>query len=309
MQPSRPAEEALPLISFWPYRGGSRLESGDALMRAAVPFTIIPDRPRERIITYTVEAGDTLSGIANRFGLRVDTVMWANGLELCPQLLRVGQQLLILPVDGVYHTVEEGDTLADIARRFKVEPRVIVDYKPNGLEDENSPLTPGQMLIIPGGTKEAPLPRVSAPSVRVSKPSRRGTGRFIWPARGRIMDIFGSTLINGKPRPWPHKGIDIGAPFGASVRAADSGYVTVARSGGYNGGYGNYIIIDHGNGLSTLYAHLSVVSVKAGDIVAKGQRIGAVGSTGMVTGPHLHFEIRYKNDPRNPLCFLLASPQ
>jgi len=308
-QPPAAPDEPLPLISFWPNRGGSRLESSDSLMRAAVPFTIIPDRPREGIITYTVKAGDTLTSIAHRYGLKVETVMWASGLELCPQLLKVGQQLIILPVDGVYHTVEEGDTIASIARQYKVQPEAIVDYEPNGLEDENAPLTPGQVLIIPGGEKETISPWVSALPSQETKPSEKGTGHFAWPARGKLVDFFGTTTIGGKPggkpRRWPHKGIDIAAPLGTPVLAADSGRVTVAR-GGYNGGYGNYVVINHGNGFSTLYAHLSVISVQEGAIVAKGQRIGAVGATGNTTGTHLHFEIRYRNVPRNPLCFLSA---
>lgn len=306
------AEEPVPWVSFWPNRGGSYLGSGDALRREAVPFTTIPDRPREGIITYTVQAGDTLYGIASQFDLSVDTLKWANGLELCPNLLRVGQQLTILPVDGVSHTVKEGDTIADIARRYEVEPEAIVNYKPNGLEDEDSPLTVGQVLIIPGGRKEG-LPSVfSGFAGEPGKPSKMGTGHFIWPIRGRIkiLDWYGTKTIGGKPggkpRKWPHKGIDIQAFLGTPVLAADSGLVTIARTGDYNGGYGNYIVIDHGNGFSTLYAHLSGVSVQRGDVVAQGQRIGAAGATGMVTGPHLHFEIRYNGKHRDPLCFLVV---
>jgi len=316
-QPSAAAleDEALPLISFWPNRGGSRLGSGDSLMRAAVPFTTIPDRPRLGIVTYTVQAGDTLSGIADGYGLTLDTVMWAGGLELCPQLLRVGQELMILPVDGVHYTVEEGDTLDDIAWKYKVQAEDISGWELNGLGEKNSPLTPGQVLIIPGGVKENILTKISAYAGEPSEPSSVGTGRFAWPVSGsiQILDWFNTTTIGGRPggtpRPWPHKGIDIGAWLGTPILASDSGTVSVAQFGGYNGGYGNYVVINHGNGFSTLYAHLSSVSVQPGAVVAQGQRIGAAGATGMTTGVHLHFEIRYDRVHRNPLCFLSVSSQ
>jgi hypothetical protein len=308
-------DDSLPLIPFWPNRGGSQLTAGDSLSRAAVPFTTIPDRPRLGIITYTVRAGDTLSGIASNFDLSLNTVMWAGGLELCPQLLRVEQQLLILPVDGVHHTVEEGDTLSDLAARYKVEPEAIVGWEGNELEDADSALVPGQVLVIPGGVKETITTGITAYAGDGTEPSRVGSGRFAWPVSGRIeiLDWFNTTTMGGRPggtpRPWPHKGIDISAYLGTPLLAADSGTISVAQTGGYNGGYGNYVVIDHGNGFSTLYAHLSSLSVQVGDVVAKGQRIGAAGATGMATGAHLHFEIRYNNVHRNPLCFLSLASQ
>jgi len=308
-------EEVLPLITFWPNRGGSPLGSGDSLSRAAVPFTTIPDRPRLGIIMYTVQAGDTLSGIADSYGLALDTVMWATGLELCPQLLRVNQEVLILPTDGVHHTVEEGDTLSDIASLYLVEPGAILDWEPNGLAGEGSALAPGQVLIIPGGVKEDIATKITAFSGEAGEPSRIGSGRFAWPVNGRvqILDWFGTTTLGGRPgasqRAWPHKGIDLAAYLGTPILASDAGTISVAQFGGYNGGYGNYVIINHGNGFSTLYAHMSSVAVQSGTVVAKGQRVGAAGATGMATGAHLHFEIRYNGIQRNPLCFLSAASQ
>lgn len=308
--PGEPVDDTLPLISFWPNRGGSGLTSSESLKPAAVPFTVIPKRPRLEILVYVVQAGDTLSGIAERFGLHLNTVMWAGGLELCPQLLRVGQELMILPVDGVHHVVEAGDTLAAIAERYNVQPEAIVGWEPNGLESTETPLSEGQVLIIPGGLKESITTGIAAYTGDGSEPSPVGTGRFAWPVRGTvdILDWFGTTTLGGspggEPRPIPHTGVDLTAYLGNPILAADSGTVTVSQYGGYNGGYGNYVVVDHGNGFSTLYAHLSAIAVQSRQIVAKGERIGSAGATGMATGSHLHFEIRYKGVTRNPLCFL-----
>jgi murein DD-endopeptidase MepM/ murein hydrolase activator NlpD len=305
----------LPVVSYWPSTGGSQLGSGQALSRSPVPFTVIPDRPRLNIITHTVKSGDTLSGIALDYELALNTVMWASGLELCPQLLRVGQQLMILPVDGVQHTIEEGDNLQDIAGRYRVAPEIIVAWEPNRLESSETTLVPGEVLIVPGGIKEKISTTFAVSTAGEYEPSAVGTGRFAWPLSGRIsiLDWFGTQTLGGAlgaaPRPWPHKGVDLVAWLGTPILATDSGRVTVVRFGGYNGGYGNYMVIDHGNGFSSLYAHLSSVAVEQGDIVAKGERIAAAGSTGMATGPHLHFEIRYNSVHRNPLCFLSMAGQ
>jgi murein DD-endopeptidase MepM/ murein hydrolase activator NlpD len=267
------------------------------LIRATVPVTKIPERPREEIIRYVVMPGDTLIGIAKKFGISPDTVKWANELELNPDLLRVGQELIILPVSGVYHVVAEGDTLTQIARRYKVQPEAIVAYQPNGLKGLNEPLPVGKVLIIPGGEKPWVAPYVSAYSGPVPKTAGRGTGRFVWPATGRITSLFGS--MRGRSR---HTGLDIAAWTGSPVLASDSGYVAFA--GWDRTGYGNLVVINHGNGYVTYYAHLSKIFVRRGDSVAKGQRIGAVGCTGNCTGPHLHFEVRENNVARNPLGFL-----
>ena len=225
---SEPALD-LPVVSYWPSTGGSQLGSGQALSRAPVPFTVIPERPRLSIITHTVEAGDTLSGIALDYGLALDTVMWASGLELCPQLLRVGQQLMILPVDGVQHTIEEGDNLEDIAGRYRVAAQTIVAWEPNGLESTEATLVPGDVLVIPGGIKEQISTTFAVSTAGEYEPSPVGTGRFAWPLNGGIslLDWFGTTSLGGAsgaaPRPWPHKGIDLVAWLGTPILATDSG--------------------------------------------------------------------------------------
>ena len=286
-RPQRP-----PLLTS---RGGARPASAPTtftLIRNAVPHTIIPDRPRLKVITYTIEAGDTLLGIAEKFGLEADTIMWASGrVEDHPDLLRVGQVLTILPVDGVYHTVQEGDTLESIAKKYKVDVEAITQCEYNGLEEPYE-LTPAQKLIVPGGKKPY-VPRVvHAYTGEVPASAAKGSGIFGWPVSGQITQKFWAR----------HKAIDIGAPTGRPVVAADSGYV--AEVGWSNVGYGKYIVIDHGNGFQTLYAHLSAILVEVGQSVGKGARIGSVGSTGKSTGSHLHFEIRYKGVQRNPFGYL-----
>jgi len=287
-----------PAVPLFPVTySSSRVGVGSNLMRAAVPITQIPERPREEITHYVVVPGDTLSSIARKFKISVDTVKWANELELNPDLLRVGQDLIILPVSGVYHVVEEGETLTQIARRYKVKPEVIVNYKANGIKDLNEPLPVDKVLIIPGGEKPWVAPFVSAYSGPIPKAASKGTGRFVWPVTGRITSLFGQ-LVNGRV----HKGLDIGALPGTPVVASDSGYVAFA--GWDRTGYGNLVIINHGNGYVTYYAHLSRILVQRGDSVAVGQRIGSVGCSGTCTGPHLHFEIRQSNVSRNPIGFL-----
>ena len=262
------------------------------LIRAALAQTEIPERPRLEIITYTVQPGDTVHAIAKKFGVSPETVVWANGdLELHPDILKIGQELVILPVSGVYYQVQEGDTLEAVAKKFKADPQAIATYHLNHLSPPYT-LTPGQMLVIPGGEKPYVPRRVHQYTGPIPADASKGTGAFGWPVSGRITQIFWNL----------HRAVDIGAPAGTPVVAADSGFVVYA--GWDDSGYGNLIILDHGNGYVTLYAHLAEMFVSVGQSVAKGTRIGSVGSTGNSTGPHLHFEIRYHDVQRNPLGFL-----
>ncbi len=273
--------------------GGSSVKSSGPLTRAAAPFTIIPDRPRTDILEYEVQAGDTVFGIAEKFGIKPETIMWSNPvLEQNPDLLRIGDKLVILPVDGVYHKIKKGDTIAKIAKKYKVKPEAIINFEWNKLDGPDATLTPGEHLIVPGGTKPYVARTVRVYRGPIPKGAKRGSGNFVWPVSGYITQGFWNN----------HRAIDIGSWLGNPVVASDSGYVVYA--GWDRTGYGNLVIIDHGNGYRTYYAHLSKIYVRVGDSVAQGQQIGAVGSTGRSTGPHLHFEIRYRNVQRNPLGFL-----
>jgi murein DD-endopeptidase MepM/ murein hydrolase activator NlpD len=274
---------------------GSKTMS-DALQRSAIPFTAVQEEPRAAIETYSVKAGDTVLAIAARFGLQPETVMWANSaIEQNPDRLSIGDQLNILPFDGVLHVVKPGDTLSGLAAKYKVDVQKLVDYAPNNLADAATALTIGSQIVVPGGSKPFITPPINAPLQRADAPAdaATGSGSFSWPTSGNITQQF-----------WGgHRAIDIGSWVGAPVKSADSGYV-IEAGGGWNGGYGNHVLIDHGNGFTTLYAHLNSIFVRAGESVSRGDQIGTVGNTGNSTGPHLHFEIRYQGVARNPFNWL-----
>lgn len=263
-----------------------------AIVRQAQPHTIIPERPRLDIVTYTVQAGDTVQSIAALFGLQPTTIMWANpAIEDAPDLLQIGQEVIILPIDGAYHKVAEGDTLESIAEEYKVETEAITtcEYNPPDLSDHL--IKEGMWLTVPGGKKPY-VPKVVTTYTGAVPEGARGTGRFQWPVLGMITQGYW----------YGHRAIDIGAPTGSAVLAADGGFVSFA--GWTDVGYGYLIVIDHANGFATYYAHLSNIYVFEGQAVERGQVIGAAGSTGWSTGPHLHLEIRYYNTQQNPRAYL-----
>jgi len=267
----------------------------DSLQRSAIPFTIVNEDPQQGVRYYTVQAGDTILGIAGKFGLRPESVQWSNpALEQHVDLIRPGDQIIIPPMDGAVHKVAIGDTLSSIADRYDVSVEDIIGYAGNGLTDNSAALAVGQELMIPGGTR----PYVQSQSIAyapsaVPATAQIGSGAFVWPTSGPINQPYWSG----------HPAVDIGGWTGAPVKAADGGYVALAASG-WNGGYGNHVIVDHGNGFSTLYAHLNSIYVHTGENVARGQQIGSLGTTGNSTGPHLHLEIRYQGVPRNPMGYL-----
>jgi murein DD-endopeptidase MepM/ murein hydrolase activator NlpD len=237
--------------------------------------TQFSQKPRDQVEQYTVKEGDTLAKIADTYGVSVDTIKWANDLK--GDSLSIGDTLKIPPVTGIVHTVQEGETVQSIAKKYKTDAQNIVNFPFNDFADlDTFALNVGQTLIVPGGVQPEAAPII----LPMQMPVFAGTGKFIWPTSG---------VITQYPV-WYHMAYDIANPAAPGVMAADSGVVTVPGYMRY--GYGNYIVVDHGNGLSTLYGHLSEIYVKTGDIVSRGQVIGRMGSTGRSTGTHLHFETR-----------------
>ncbi len=247
-------------------------------------------------ISHTVVGGETLSTIAEMYGLKSTTLMWENNLSK-QSILRVGTALTVPPVDGVSHTVKSGQSLAKIAAIYDIEEAVIV--KQNGFADET--ISAGQAIFVPGGEQIAPpAPVISntayrSTGVATASPSRvaldanttaPAVGKFlIYPTRGKITQGYHS---------W-HRAIDIADRSKPPIWAAAGGTVVKASEGSWGGGYGNHVIIDHGNGVQTLYAHLDYLTVANGQSVGQGEVIGRMGNTGRVygvTGIHLHFEVR-----------------
>lgn len=256
-------------------------------------------RARTAIVLHEVQAGEVIGSIATRYGISIDTILWANNLSF-RSYIRPGDKLKILPVDGVAHTVKKGDTLGKIASAYKAKPDDVVGF--NKLQADGSDLVVGEELIVPGGVK--PQPRV-APPTRLAQPFSRiaapppsitapaGSG-YIWPTTvSRITQYFG----------WRHTGLDIAGPVGTPIYASRAGVVLRAQCG-WNGGYGCYITIDHGGGVQTLYGHNSQLFVKPGDVITQGQGIAAMGSTGRSTGPHVHFEVHVNGRRQNPLKYV-----
>lgn len=265
--------------------GGTALLSEDGPSGTAADVeTALPEATT--ISVYTVHEGDTLGEIAEMFGVTVNTIVWANDLK--GKVIKPGQELVILPVTGVRYTVKSGDTLASVAKKYKADANEIAQY------NNVATLTPGETIIIPDGEVAVAAPvRATATQSGATSPLRGAggsalSGYFTWPVSGGVL----TQGLHG------YNGVDIGAPTGTNILASAGGVVIVANGGGgWNGGYGNYIVIQHDNGTQTLYAHASKVYVSSGQRVAQGALIGAVGRSGKATGPHLHFEIRGAANP------------
>lgn len=237
------------------------------------------------IRVYTVRPGDSLSEVAAMFGVTTNTIMWANDLNRATEI-QPGDSLVILPIVGVRHIVKKGDTIASIAKKYDGETDEILSY--NQLLSAED-LNVGDTLIIPGGAMHAAPVKVAtnAKPISVSGATSASSAGFSHPAPGSVK----SQGVHG------YNAVDLAGSYGSAIRAAAAGQVIVSKSSGWNGGYGQYIVIKHSNGTQTLYAHLSSNSVGVGAYVAQGEVIGAMGSTGKSTGNHLHFEVRGAKNP------------
>ncbi|HAY85940.1 MAG TPA: hypothetical protein DCY42_13795 [Chloroflexi bacterium] len=304
-------EFTLPDSAFFYGSGG--------IARQAKPDTQIPTRSRSEVSFYEVQIGDSVFSIAEQYGLKPETVLWGNYdiLNDNPRFLAIGQVLNILPTDGIYYRYNAGESLTSIARSFEVSVENIVEYPGNYLDPyETNPEDPGiadgTWLIIPGGQRE--LQDWGPPAISRSNPAVAayygagscgeiyegpiGDGVFIWPAV--------SNQISGyRYAPGIHEAIDIGGVEGSAIYAADTGVVVYTGWSEY--GYGNMVVIDHGNGWQTAYAHLQYTSVGCGQAIYRGDTLGALGNTGNSTGPHLHFEMKSTIYGKvNPLDFVFG---
>ena len=286
---------------------------------------------RNKTEDYIILGGDTLSGIADKFGLNITTVLQANNLSLRSRI-KPGQALTILPVDGLLYTVKSGDTISKLASTYQAQTNQIREF--NQLSDSSLPI--GEDILIPYGVKPKPVyvaPTVayrpsysSTPQAATNTGDNSGVNNKVAygnaaPATSAVYApefAPASAAVSGTALQWPtsdyvitqyyhygHTGLDIAGAsrYNAPLYAAESGTVIKAQ-GGWNGGYGVYVILDHGNGLQTLYAHASQLFVQPGEYVERGQPVAMMGTTGRSTGPHIHFEVRKNGGKVNPLNYI-----
>jgi hypothetical protein len=308
---------ALPIrLDQLPAYSASNEQDKINILRKANIHTIFPERPRIEIMKYEVQESDTLFGIGEKFNLMPDTILWGNWYTLGgdPHTLRPGQELNILPVDGVLHIWSFGEGLNGVAKFYGVSPEDIINWPGNNLDPDIDPANPGieegTALVVPDGRRQPPswqmiqITRSNPAVAKILGPGYCGSvssglvgdGVFDWPTTSQWLSGY-------KYMPGVHEAIDIGGVIGASIFASDDG--VVVYSGWNDWGYGYVIVLDHGNGWQTLYAHLSSITAGCGQSVTQGQVIGAMGCTGNCSGPHLHFEMRHEIWGRvNPISIL-----
>jgi len=288
--------------------------SKPAITRVIKPHTVIPERENTQAIDYLVQFNDSMFGLAQVHDLEPESILWSNYdvLQDDPHSLKPGMELKIPPIDGIYYQWETGDTFESVAEKFKTGPELIINWIGNDLDLLDPVVEIGEMVMVPDGQREFQqwiLPTIARGQTGVSSgvygagvcsgpfEGLYGGGGFIWPTIGHTLS--GNDYWAG------HLAIDINLVSGEPIFASDSGVVVFA--GWASGGYGNVLIVDHGTGYQTLYAHLSAVISGCGRSVVQGQTIGLGGNTGNSTGPHLHFEVRYLGGFVNP-WFVLPPP-
>lgn len=240
------------------------------------------------ISVYVVREGDSLSRIAEMFDVTTNTILWANDIS-SPTAIQPGDTLVILPIVGVRHVVKSGDTIKSIAKKYDGNAEEILSF--NQLT-EGVKLSVGDTVIVPGGNMHQAAPKKAARSTASSGSTASGSnsgggGYYVHPLPGAVR----TQGIHG------YNAVDLAASIGTPIRAAAAGEVIVSKSSGWNGGYGNYVVIKHANGTQTLYAHTSSNTVGVGAYVGSGETIAYVGNTGKSTGAHLHFEVRGSSNP------------
>ena len=265
--------------------------SGVLVADIAVSDTVTDDTAiNTQISTYTVQSGDTISGVAKMFGVTTNTILWANNLT-GKSVLKKDQVLIILPISGITYTVKKGDTVQGIANKYKADIGDILAYNDMTL---SSKLSQGDTVIIPNAEIQVSVPtRIVYHGIVVKNNPAHDTNGPSYPGY-YTRPITGGVRTQGLHG---YNAVDLAAPKGTPIHAAAAGTVIVSRSGGWNGGYGSFIIISHSNGTQTLYAHLSKNIAAVGQHVGQGDTIALLGSTGESTGPHVHFEIRGAKNP------------
>jgi murein DD-endopeptidase MepM/ murein hydrolase activator NlpD len=272
--------------------------AGDAIANPKIMTTNSSLKMKEKYTKYVIQNGDTLSTIAVKFGITSDSIKWSNNIT-DENFIKPGSEINIPSVTGIVYTVKSGDTIEGIASKFKTSSALIVDQ--NDLYGED--IIVGNQVIVPDGVIEAPP--APAPAPKVATTSSYGSGRYGSSAPiGRTGSFRFPTNVGrmGYYNGYHYWAIDVPNSIGTPIYAADSGQIVEAKYG-YNGGYGNTILISHGAGFSTRYAHMSTLLILGG-YVQKGQVIGYMGSTGRSTGSHLHFEIMINGGKQNPLRYL-----
>lgn len=275
--------------------------SDNSLAPEPNPLTFQNNTPEHEFTTYVVQRGDTPNSIADRFNIKPETILGGNPqLSEESSLLQIDTELIILPIDGVLHTVQPGESIEDLQFLYGISIDEIVSYEPNNLQFPFR-LEPETKILVPGAVRELfvwtppDLSSVGGTSSEGSgvTPLVVGTGTYVYPVNSRNFTQFFW---------YGHPGLDIALAEGSAVFASDTGTVTYA--GWNNFGYGNLIVVNHGNGFETFYAHLSSINVVPGQIVFQGNVIGGTGNTGRSSGPHIHFEIRLNNNRDNPCWYI-----